>query len=60
MYSTPFGPIVDGAIVPDLPHEAKMRLALRNYQVMLGVTESEAISMFSANMGKSGILKHDV
>ena len=52
MYSTPFGPIVDGAIVPNLPHEDKMELAFKKYQVMLGVTESEAINMFSANMGK--------
>ncbi len=51
MHSVPFGPVVDGVIVPPLDDEAAMMARLKHYDIMMGVTQTEALLMFPATIG---------
>ena len=57
MYTTPFGPIVDGGIVPDEPLVTLSQKGRNNlfakYDVMFGLSESEAFHLFPASLGKN-------
>ena len=57
MYTTPFGPIVDGVVIPDDPLALLRQKGHANtfakYDVMFGLTESEAFHLFPASLGKS-------
>ncbi len=56
MYTTPFGPIVDGVVVPDDPlamlKDTSKSNTFAKYDVMFGLTESEAFHLFPASLGK--------
>ena len=57
MYTTPFGPIVDGVVIPDQPLDILSQKGHANtfakYDVMFGLTQSEAFHLFPASLGKS-------
>lgn len=57
MYTTPFGPIVDGVVIPDQPLAILSQKGHANtfakYDVMFGLTESEAFHLFPASLGKT-------
>ena len=57
MYTTPFGPIVDGVVIPDDPLTTLSSKGLANtfakYDVMFGLTESEAFHLFPASLGEN-------
>ncbi len=55
MYTTPFGPIVDGVVIPADP---KLLMAdpgagnnFARYDIMFGLTESESFHLFPAPTG---------
>jgi hypothetical protein len=56
MYTTPFGPIVDGVVIPDEPlamlSDKGQGNTFAKYDVMYGLTESEAFHLFPASLGK--------
>ena len=56
MYTTPFGPIVDGVVIPADPALLMSDPGAGNnfarYDVMFGLTESESFHMFPAATGK--------
>ena len=56
MYTTPFGPIVDGVVIPDDPLTTLTQKGTSNtfakFDVMFGLTESEAFHLFPASLGK--------
>ena len=56
MYTTPFGPIVDGVVIPDTPLDILSQKGHANtfakYDVMFGLTQSEAFHLFPASLGK--------
>ena len=56
MYTTPFGPIVDGVVIPDTPLDILSQKGHTNtfakYDVMFGLTQSEAFHLFPASLGK--------
>lgn len=57
MYTTPFGPIVDGVVIPDQPlaslsQKGQHTNTFAKYDVMFGLTESEAFHLFPASLGK--------
>ena len=55
MYTTPFGPIVDGVVIPDDPLTTLTQKGTSNtfakFDVMFGLTESEAFHLFPASLG---------
>ena len=54
MYTTPFGPIVDGVVIPDNPVTTLSHYkTFSKYDVMFGLTESEAFHLFPASLGMS-------
>ena len=54
MYTTPFGPIVDGVVIPDNPLTTLSHYkTFSKYDVMFGLTESEAFHLFPASLGMS-------
>jgi hypothetical protein len=53
-YSTPVGPYVDGTIIPRDP-ESLSRAYTANYDLLFGVTESEAFHLFPAFTVSYGI-----
>ena len=54
MYTTPFGPIVDGVVIPDNPLTTLSHYkTFARYDVMFGLTESEAFHLFPASLGMS-------
>lgn len=60
MYTTPFGPIVDGVVIPDQPLDTISQKGqhintFAKYDVMFGLTESEAFHLFPASLGKKSI-----
>ena len=52
MYNLPFGPIVDGIIVPNLPHGPLFENAFAHIDAIFGVVESETLHMFTEALGK--------
>ena len=60
MYTTPFGPIVDGVVVPDEPLVTLTQKGTSNtfakFDVMFGLSESEAFHLFPASLGKFCII----
>ena len=62
MYTTPFGPIVDGVVIPDQPLDILSQKGHANtfakYDVMFGLTQSEAFHLFPASLGKSTTQSH--
>ena len=61
-YSTPVGPYVDGTIIPRDP-EAMSRSYGAKYDLLFGVTESEAFHLFPAftvSYGLSEAEKKDI
>lgn len=56
MYTTPFGPIVDGMVVPADPSLLMGDPGAGNnfgrYDVMFGLTESESFHLFPASTGE--------
>ena len=63
MYTTPFGPIVDGGIVPDEPLVTLSQKGRNNlfakYDVMFGLSESEAFHLFPASLGKNSFFNQE-
>ena len=58
MYTTPFGPIVDGVVIPDNPLTTLSHYkTFARYDVMFGLTESEAFHLFPASLGMSLLLE---
>ena len=59
MYTTPFGPIVDGVVIPDDPLTTLTQKGTSNtfakFDVMFGLTESEAFHLFPASLGKYSV-----
>ena len=61
MYTTPYGPIVDGVVVPADPQLLMADPGAGNnyprYDIMFGLTESESFHLFPASTGmyKNGI-----
>ena len=57
MYTTPFGPIVDGVVIPADPALLMGDPGAANnfgrYDVMFGLTESESFHLFPASTGTS-------
>ena len=52
MYTTPFGPIVDGVVIPDNPLTTLSHYkTFAKYDVLFGLTESEAFHLFPASLG---------
>ena len=59
MYTTPFGPIVDGVVIPDNPLTTLSHYkTFARYDVMFGLTESEAFHLFPASLGMSLLLEY--
>ena len=62
MYTTPYGPIVDGVVVPADPQLLMADPGAGNnyprYDIMFGLTESESFHLFPASTGmyENGIL----
>ena len=56
LYTTPFGPVVDGMVVPDEPDilmsGANQFNIFSRYDVMLGVTQTESFHLFPASTGR--------
>ena len=55
MHSIAFGPIVDGVLIPSRPLKDVMTARFGDFDVMLGVTQSEALHMFPADIVNSGL-----
>ena len=59
MYTTPFGPIIDGVVVPDKPLDILSQKGHTNtfakYNVMFGLTQSEAFHLFPASLVTYGV-----
>ena len=55
MYTTPYGPIVDGVVVPADPQLLMADPGAGNnyprYDIMFGLTESESFHLFPASTG---------
>ena len=58
MYTTPYGPIVDGVVVPADPQLLMADPGAGNnyprYDIMFGLTESESFHLFPASTGMYG------
>ena len=53
MHSIAFGPIIDGIIIPDKSLKDVMATHFENFDVMLGIAQSESLLMFPADIGKN-------
>jgi hypothetical protein len=51
IHSIAFGPIVDDIIVPSQAKEETMVKQFQNYDVIIGMTQSESLLMFPASIG---------
>ena len=56
MYTTPYGPIIDGVVIPADPELLMADPGAGNnyprYDIMFGLTESESFHLFPASTGK--------
>lgn len=56
MYTTPYGPIIDGVVVPADPQLLMADPGAGNnyprYDIMFGLTESESFHLFPASTGE--------
>ena len=52
MHSIAYGPIVDGVIVPDQSLKDVMATHFKDFDVMMGIAQSESLLMFPADIGK--------
>lgn len=55
MHSIAFGPIVDGVIIPEQSLKDVMATNFENFDVMVGIAQSESLHMFPADIGKHSL-----
>ena len=55
MHSIAFGPIVDGVLIPARSLKDAMAARFGDFDLMVGVTQSEALHMFPADIVNSGL-----
>ena len=64
MYTTPYGPIVDGVVIPADPQLLMDDPGAGNnyprYDIMFGLTESESFHLFPASTGKAFSLNFSI
>ena len=64
MYTTPYGPIIDGVVIPADPELLMADPGAGNnyprYDIMFGLTESESFHLFPASTGKQFKVIHHI